>query len=72
MSGVEKNNDDARRNYRSSNHWDAAMEILKTEYRLEVGRERHERKKRQYRKQDSDYWFGGGIQEERKKRQKLD
>ena len=27
------------------------MEILKTEDRLEVGRERHERKKRQYRKQ---------------------
>lgn len=60
MSGVEKNNDDARQNYRSSNHWDAAMEILKTEYRLEVGRERQ---KRQYRKQGSDYWFGGGIQE---------
>ena len=34
-AGIEKNNDDARQNYRSSNHWDAAMEILKTEYRLE-------------------------------------
>ena len=35
--GVEKNNDDAQRNYRSSDHWDAAADMLKTEFRLEQG-----------------------------------
>ena len=69
--GVEKNNDDARRNYRSSNHWDAAAEMLKTEFRLEVG-SKHERKHRPYVKHNLEYWFGGGIQEDRRKRQKLD
>ena len=33
--GVEKNNEDAKRNYYSSNHHDAAREILLTEARLE-------------------------------------
>ena len=69
-SGVEKNSDDARRNYRSSNRWDAAVEMLKTEFRLERGRE-HERAHQQYTKRNHEYWFGGGIQEERKKRQRL-
>ena len=63
-------NHDARRNYRSSNRWDAAVEILKTEFRLEQGRE-HERAHRQYTKRNHEYWFGGGIQEERRKRQRL-
>ena len=69
-SGVEKNNDDARRNYRSSNPWDAAVEMLKTEFRLEQGHE-HERAHWQYTKRNHEHWFGGGIQEERKKRQRL-
>jgi hypothetical protein len=68
--GVEKNND-ARRNYRSSNHWDAAAEMLKTEFRLEE-RSKHERMHRPYNKHKLEYWFGGGIQQDRRKRQKLD
>ena len=65
--GVEKN-DDARRNYRSSNHWD---DMLTTEFRLEQG-SKHERNHRTYNKHKLEYWFGGGIQEDRRKRQKLD
>ena len=37
--GVEKNNDDAKRNYFSSNKHDAAREILVTEARQEELRE---------------------------------
>ncbi|KAL5500626.1 hypothetical protein EMCRGX_G012217 [Ephydatia muelleri] len=33
--GVEKHNDDAKRNYFSSNRWDAPADIMMTEYRLE-------------------------------------
>ena len=68
--GVEKN-DDAQRNYRSSNHWDAAADMLKTEFRLEQG-SKHERKHQEYNKHKLEYWYGGGIQEDRRKRQKLD
>ena len=35
-SGVEKHNDDAKRNYFSSNRWDAPADIMMTEYRLEM------------------------------------
>lgn len=31
--GVEKNNDDAKKNYYSSNKWDAAKVILEKEYK---------------------------------------
>ena len=34
-SGVEKHNDDAKRNYFSSNRWDAPADMM-TEYRLEM------------------------------------
>ncbi len=34
--GVEKKNDDARRNYFSSNHHDPPKEILVSEYRLQT------------------------------------
>lgn len=33
--GLEKNNDDARRNFHSSNKWDGAKEIILADYRLE-------------------------------------
>ena len=35
-SGVEKHNDDAKRNYFSSNRWDAPADIMMMEYRLEL------------------------------------
>ncbi|KAL5471209.1 hypothetical protein EMCRGX_G029300 [Ephydatia muelleri] len=52
--GVEKHNDDAKRNYFSSNRWDAPADIM-TEYRLEVLQE-YSREKRAYTKRDSAYW----------------
>jgi len=36
LSGVEKNNDDCRWNYFSSNGWDAPGDILQKEARLEL------------------------------------
>lgn len=53
--GTEKNNDDARRNYYSSNHLDITKEILLTEARLELLRHL-ERLKRQYIKRRDVYW----------------
>ena len=52
--GVEHNNDDARRNYASSNHFDAPREILLAETRLEK-LSKFNRPKRQYEK-DTEYW----------------
>jgi len=66
MTGVEKNNDDARRNYFSSNLHDPAGEILKAEIRSEYT-EQYKRVKRQYNKRDDDYWQNGGIEDSRKK-----
>ena len=60
-SGVEKHNDDAKRNYFSSNRWDALADIMMTEYRLEVLQE-YSREKRAYTKRDSAYWHEGGIE----------
>ena len=60
-SGVEKHNDDAKRNYFSSNLWDAPADIMMTEYRLEVLQE-YSREKRAYTKRDSAYWHEGGIE----------
>ena len=48
-SGVEKHNDDAKRNYFSSNRWDAPADIM---MRLEVLQE-YSREKRAYTKRDS-------------------
>ena len=44
---------------------DAAAEMLKTEFRLEVG-SKHEQKHRPYVKHELEYWLGG-IQEDRRK-----
>ena len=68
-TGVEKNNDDAKRNYFSSNRWDAASDILETEYRLEK-LSSYNRQKRKYEKQDENDWCGGGIEESRSKRKR--
>ena len=70
--GVEKNNDDAKRNYFSSNKHDAAYEILVTEARLEELRKDTDdrsscvREKRRYVKKDTAYWTEG-IKTSRKK-----
>ena len=70
--GVEKNNDDSKRHYFSSNKHDAAGEIICCEARLEMlqngirGFPSCERKKRPYEKQNDEYWNGGGIQEARR------
>ena len=52
---VEKNNDDARRNYHSSNRLDGAKEIVPADARLETLRD-YAREKRPYNKTNSDYW----------------
>ena len=66
-SGVEIHNDDAKRNYFSSNRWDAPADIIMTEYRLEMLQE-YSREKRAYTKRDSAYWHEGGIEALRAKR----
>ena len=55
LIGVEKNNDDARRNYLSSNHMDAPRDILLTEARVEKLAS-YMREKRDYHKKDTEYW----------------
>ena len=73
MIGVEKNNDDSKRRYFSSNKHDAPGEIIRTEYRqeaLQQGVCDHPtcvRQKRNYSKVDSNYWDQGGIQAVRKR-----
>ena len=53
-----------KKNYFSSNRWDAPADIMMTEYRLEV----LQREKRAYTKRDSAYWHEGGIEALRAKR----
>ena len=73
FAGVEKNNDDSKCHYFSSNKHDAPGEIIRSECRQEALRQGvwdHPtcvRKKRSYTKHDDDYWTGGGIQEVRKR-----
>lgn len=70
---MEKNNDDCKRNYFSSNRHDAARDILVAEARLEQlvrgapGIPSCVRKKRSYEKKDTEYWEEGGILEARKR-----
>ena len=62
--GVERNNDDSKRHYFSSNKHDAPGEIIRTECRQEAlsqGVWDHPscvRQKRKYSKVDSEYWMG--------------
>ena len=79
VAGVEKNNDDSKRHYYSSNKHDAPAEIIRSDARLEMLRQGTggypscERKKRKYDKHDEEYWSGGGIQKSRRdKRQRTD
>ncbi len=58
LLGVEKSNDDARRNYLSSNHHDAPKEVLLTEVRQHTLR-MYAREKRRYQK--SAKTIGRGI-----------
>ena len=66
--GVEKNNDDARRIYFSSNRWDASTDIIQTEARLETLQKTCELEKRAYTKRNETYWNEGGIEASRKGR----
>ena len=59
---MEKNNDDARRNYFSSNLQDPCVEVLKAEGRLEKTAV-HKRDKRQYTKRDDEHWTEKQSQE---------
>ena len=65
LSGVEKNNNDAKRNYFSSNLHDVTGEALKAEWWLEQT-ETSKRTKRKYNKKDENYWQDG-IREARKR-----
>eukprot|EP00731_Ephydatia_muelleri_P031016 Em0022g530a len=62
--GVEKHNDDSKRNYFSSNRWDAPAEIMLAEHRLEL-LQQYAREKRHYTKHAAAYWHEGGMQETR-------
>ena len=61
--GVEKNNDVAKRNYFSSNKWDAPREILSADARLNILSRTPscQREKRTYEKRLKEYWDEGGI-----------
>lgn len=51
---MEKNNDQAQRNYASSDHKNGPQEVLRTEARVEgLGLKRQKRK---YDKVNTDYW----------------
>ena len=57
LLGVEKNNDQARKNYLSSNHKNAPQEVLRTEARLAILKGMGlERQKRKYNKVNTEYW----------------
>ncbi len=58
--GVKKNNDDARRNFLSSNRWDAPKEVLLAEHRLDL-LSRFTRKKRQYTKRPREDYSASDI-----------
>ena len=57
LLGVEKNNDQARKNYFSSDHKNAPQEVLHTEARLAILKGMGlERQKRKYNKVNTEYW----------------
>eukprot|EP00731_Ephydatia_muelleri_P034484 Em0062g7a len=64
LIGVEKHNDDSKRNYFSSNRWDAPAEIMLAEHRLEL-LQQYAREKRHYTKHAAAYWHEGGMQKTR-------
>ena len=66
--GVEKNNDNAKHNFYSSNRHDPCGEVLRTEKRLEHLDRSCRREKRPYHKHNQEYW-SGGISEERATKQ---
>ena len=54
LAGVEKNNDDGKQHYFSSNRHDAAAEIVRADERLEILRADWQREKRPYRKRQTE------------------
>ena len=67
-TGVEKNNDDAKHHFYSSNRHDPCGEVLRTEKRLETLDSTCRRKKRAYNKRDTEYWTAGISQQRAEKR----
>ena len=71
-TGVEKNNDDSKRHYFSSNKHDAPGEIIRSEYCQETlqrdawGHPTCVGQKYSYTKHDDEYLNGGDIQDVRK------
>jgi len=53
-SGVEKNNDDGKQHYFSSNRHDAAAEIMRADERLDILRADWQREKRRYWKRQNE------------------
>jgi hypothetical protein len=61
-SGVEKKNDDVRRNFhRKINRWDACGSLMRIERRQEM-LVPYAREKRPYEKKDAAHWDNGGNQ----------
>ena len=54
-TGVEENNDCARRSYFFSNHFDASKEVLVSEAKKEILSNK-KRVKRSYKKDNTEYW----------------
>ena len=67
--GVEKHNDDTKCAYFSSNKWETAADIIKTEARIQFLR-KFAAAKRPYQKHDLPYWDEGGIEMDRASRKK--
>ena len=62
---VEKNNDDARKHYNSSNRLDGGQEIVVADARLEL-LQHCGRKKRKYEKSNEEYWRKGIFDKRRR------
>lgn len=68
--GVEKNNDDARKNIqRKTNHTDDPADILRAEHRIRLLKHR-ERRAHKYSKKATEYWEST-IKVNRKRRKRL-
>ncbi|KAH7939112.1 hypothetical protein HPB52_006146 [Rhipicephalus sanguineus] len=68
--GLEKKNDVLKHFYHQrSNKWDAATDALRLSKRLEDDSD--ETPRRPYHKTDEEYWREGGIEESRKRRERI-
>lgn len=65
---VEKNNDEARKHYNSSNRLDGGHEIVLADARME--QLQHE--KRKYKKTNDEYWTSGLVEKRRRCTEQMD